>query len=149
MASAATAWSFEASASTWPALSSRRTCQRRLEFAQLVRSTVAAEPLPDRSQRGAADLPDPDRGACFDQEWFQHLEQQPRQIVRARRRGLVGFRLADDLAQLVEHEGRHGSVLAALERTLELPHQQRLRLRRELREIFPQPLDRCLAHAPG
>ena len=38
---------------------------------------------------------------------------------------------------------------ATLERALELPHQQRLRLRRELREIFPQPLDRCLAHAPG
>src|ERR1019366_5282122 len=34
-------------------------------------------------------------------------------------------------------------------RALELPHQQRLRLRRKLREIIPQPLDGCLAHAPG
>jgi len=66
-----------------------------------------------------------------------------------KRRGLLGFGVADDLAQLLEHEGRDSRVLAALQRALELPHQQGLRLRRELREIFPQPLDRCLAHAPG
>ena len=41
------------------------------------------------------------------------------------------------------------SVFAPLDGALELPHQQRLRLRRKLREIIPQPLDRCLAHAPG
>ncbi|MET3306922.1 hypothetical protein ABIF53_007937 [Bradyrhizobium japonicum] len=129
-------------------VSGRHARQRRLEFVQLVRSTVTAEPLPDRMQRGAADLSDPDRGARLDEERFQHLEQEPRQVVRPRGWGFVGLRLADDPAQLLEHEGRHSRVLAALERALELPHQQRLRLRRELREIFPQPLDRCLAHAP-
>ena len=40
-------------------------------------------------------------------------------------------------------------VFAAFDRSLELTHQQRLRLRRELREIILQPLGRCLAHAPG
>ena len=94
-------------------------------------------------------MSDPGRSACLDQEGFQHLEQQPRQIVGTRRRDFVGFRLAHDLAQLIEHEGRNGRVLATLQRALELPHQQRLRLRRELREIVPQPLDRCLAHSPG
>ena len=57
-------------------------------------------------------------------------------------------RAAHHLAQLFEHEGGNGDVLAAFDRALELPHQQRLRLRRKLPEIVPQPLDRCLAHAP-
>ena len=36
--------------------------------------------------------------------------------------------------------------MATLDGPLELAHQQRLRLRRELGEIIPQPLDRCLVH---
>ena len=60
---------------------------------------------------------------------------------------LVGS--AHDLAQLFEHEGGNRGVFAAFDGALELPHQQRLRLRRKLREIVPQPLGRCLAHAPG
>ena len=59
------------------------------------------------------------------------------------------FSAAHDLAQLCEHEVGDSHVFAALDGTLELPHQQRLRLRRKLREIFPQPLGRCLAHAPA
>ena len=76
------------------------------------------------------------------------MKQQPRRIVAARPHFLVFLGPAHDLAQLLQHEVGDGCVLAALDGALELPHQQRLRLRRELGEIVPQPLGRCLAHAP-
>ena len=124
--------------------------QRGLELARGFRRAVAGQPLPDRRQRGAADLRRPDREIAVDQKRLERTEQQPRRIVGARKRLVVlVFGAAHDLAQLLEHEGRNHRVFAALQRALELPHQQRLRLRRKLREILPQTLGRCLAHAPG
>ena len=120
--------------------------QRRFEFARLLGRAVAVQPLPHRQQRRAADLTRPYRGIAFDEKWLERAEQQPRRIVGARPRFVVGS--AHDLAQLLEHEGRDRGVFAAFDGALELPHQQRLRLRRKLHEIVPQPLDRCLAHAP-
>ncbi len=121
--------------------------QRRFEFACLVRRAVPNQPLPHRRQRGASNLTRPYRKVAVDEKRFERAEQQPRRIVGARPRLLVGS--AHDLAQLFEHEGGDRGVLAAFDGALELPHQQGLRLRRKLREIVPQPLDRCLAHAPG
>ena len=54
---------------------------------------------------------------------------------------------ANDLAQFLKHEVGDRGVFAPFDRALELPHQQRLRLRRELREVILQPFDRCLVHA--
>ena len=123
--------------------------QQRLEGPRLVRRAVPGKPLPDRRQRGAPDLALPQREIAFDQKRLDGAEQQPCRIVGPRPCFLVFLGSAHDLAQLLEHEGCDSGVLAALDGALELPHQQRLRLRRELGEIVPQPLDRCLAHAPG
>src|SRR6516162_4793151 len=94
----------------------------------------------------AANLARPHRNVAVDQKRLERSEQQPRLILGARRRLLFGS--PRQLAQLLEHESGHGGVFAALDSALELPHQQRLRLRRELREIVLHPLVRCLAHAP-
>jgi hypothetical protein len=100
-------------------------------------------------QRPAPGPARPHREIAFDQKRLDRAEQQAGRIVGPRPHLFVFLGSAHDLAQLLEHEGRDSDVLAALDRALEFPHQQRLRLRRELGEIVPQPLGRCLAHAPG
>ena len=122
---------------------------RGFECACGVSRAVAAEPLPDRLQRGATDLAGPDRKIALDKERLERLKQQPRRIVGTRAGFVVFLDAAHDLAQLLQHEVGDGCVLSPLDGALELPHQQRLRLWRELGEIVPQPLGRCLAHAPG
>ena len=114
-----------------------------------LRRPVAVQPLPDRQQRCTPDLPDPDRKIALDEKRFERRVQQSRRIVGPRPRLVVFLGSAHDLAKLFEHEIGDGHVLAALDGALELPHQQRLRLGRELGEIVPQPLGRCLAHSPG
>jgi hypothetical protein len=124
----------------------RQGRHRGLEGAHRIGAALAAEPEPDRRQRGAADLAGPDRGHIVDEEGFERMEGEPHRVVAA---GLgVLARAADDLAQLLEHEIRHREVVAALDRALELAHQQGLRLRRQLAEIVPQSLDGRLAHGP-
>ncbi len=73
-------------------------------------------------------------------------EEQTRKVAAPRLRLVAAG--SYDLAQLLEYERGNGGVFAALNRALELPHQHRLRLRRKLRQVIPQPLDWCLAHAP-
>ena len=149
MASAAASWNLRVAGSIEAARCRRAPGQCRLEFAHLLGHAIAAEPLPDRQQRGAADLAWPRRKTALDEKRFKRAEQQPRRIVGARGRFVLFLRPAHDLAQLLEHHIGDDDFFAPLDGALELPHQQRLRLRRELREIVPQPLDRCLAHAPG
>ena len=115
------------------------------EFTRLGGRAIAIQPVPHRRQRDAPDLTRPRRKIAFNQKRLQRAEQQPRRIVGARP-GIL-FRSAHHLAQLFEHEGRDRGVFTALDGALELPHQQRLSLRRKLCEIIPQPLGRCLAHA--
>ncbi len=125
--------------------------QRRLEVARLLGRAVAQQPLPHRQQRGAADLARPCREHCRRPGTARADGTTAAPDRRCARRVVFVFVFgaAHDLAQLFEHEVGDGHVFAALDGALELPHQQRLRLRRKLCEIFPQPLDRCLAHAPG
>jgi hypothetical protein len=85
-------------------------------------------------------------GDVFNQERLERAKCPPHRIFGARRGVLA--RGADHHAQLFEHEIGNRDVLAALDRALELTHQQGLRLRRQLPEIVPQPLDRRLAHTP-
>jgi len=111
--------------------------QGLFEFPRLVRRTFANQPLPHRQQRCSADLARPQRNIAFDQERLKRTEQQTCRIVGARPRFLDGS--AHDLAQLFEHEIGDGGVFAAFDGALELSHQQRLRLWRQLCEIIPQP----------
>src|SRR5262249_24205014 len=120
-----------------------------LKFLHSFGGAIAAEPHPYRRQRSAPDLARSDREIAVDQEWLERTEQQPRRIVGARSIGFVLVGAAHGLPQHFQHEGRNRGVLAPLQRALELPHQQRLRLRRQLCEVFPQTLDRCLVHAGG
>ncbi len=111
--------------------------QRLFEFPRPAWRAFADQPLPHRQQRRAADLARPQRHIAFDKKRLKRMEQKPRRIIGARPRRRVGA--AHDLAQLFEHEGGDGCVFAAFYGALELPHQQRLRLWRKLREIIPQP----------
>src|SRR5262249_46459874 len=120
--------------------------ERALEDTRGIGRAFAAEPLPDRHQRRTPDLPDPDRKIALDEKRLQRSIKQARRIVGPRARLVVRLR-ANYLAELLEHEIGDGDILSALDGALELPHQQRLRLRRELGEIIPQPLGGCLAHA--
>src|SRR4029453_3653517 len=104
------------------------------------------EPLPYRRQRRAPDLAGADREIAVNEERLQWPEQQPGWIIGTPPVVVVVLCAAHDLAQLLEHEGRNDGVFAPLQRALELPHQQRLRLRRQLCEVFPQTLGRSLAH---
>jgi hypothetical protein len=99
-------------------------CQRRFELPHIVGSAVADQPLPDRLQRGTADLTWPYRPISLDQKRLQRAEQQPRGIIGARPRFRIGS--ADDFSELLEDERGDGNVLAAFDGALELPHQQRL-----------------------
>ena len=107
--------------------------ERGFECARRIRRPVAAQPLPDRQQRSTPDLAGPHRKVAFDQKRLQRTEQQPGRIVGPRTRLVVFLGAAHDLAELLEHEIGDGYVLPALNGALELPHQQRLRLGRELR----------------
>ena len=82
----------------------------------------------------------------FDQKRVEGTEEQTCKILVPRARVFaVG---PHELPQLIEDKRGNGGVFAARDRALEFPHQQRLRLRRKLTQIVPQPLGRCLAHAP-
>jgi len=85
---------------------------------------IADQPLPDRHQRSAPDLTGPYRGGAIDEIRLQRAEQQPSRIIGAWPRFVLGS--AGDLSQLLQHEVSDGSVLAAFDGALELPHQQRL-----------------------
>ena len=128
-------------------------CLISASAASNARAASGAPSRPSHCQTGSSDArriwPGRDRKIALDEKRLERTKQQPRRIVGARPRLVVFLGAAHDLAQLLEHEGGDGGVLAALDGALELPHQQRLRLGRELGEIVPQPLGRCLAHAPG
>jgi hypothetical protein len=73
--------------------------------------------------------------AAVDHKGIERAEEQSWEVTAAWPQILDVA--TDDVSQLFEHEAGDGGVLPTLDRTLEFPHQQRLRLDRKLREILP------------
>ena len=124
-----------------------RPLQCRFIFPHQLGRTVAGQPLPHRHQRRPANLAGPRRRIASDKKWLQWTIQQPGRFPAASPPAVLWA--SCDLAQLFEHQSGDRGIFATFDGALELPHQQRLRLRRKLNEIISQPLDRSLAHAPG
>ena len=150
IASAAASWNLRVALSRPAALPLRRIP------ASASWNARAASGAPSRSshcQIGSSDVrriwPDPDRKIALDEKRLKRTVTAAAPGRRCAGAHVVFVGAANDLAKLLEHEIGDGHVFAALDGALELPHQQRLRLRRELGEIVPQPLGRCLAHSPG
>ena len=113
----------------------RRSRDGRLILVRLLRGAIPNDPVPDREKRRLADPARSRRMVAVDHKGIERAEEQSWQVTAARSQILDVA--TDDISQLFEHEAGDGGVLPALDRTLEFPHQQRLRLYRKLREIFP------------
>ena len=113
----------------------RRSRHGRFILVRLLRSAIPNDPVPDREKRRPADPARSRRMVAVDHKGIERAEEQSWQVTAARSQILDVA--TDDISQLFEHEAGDGGVLPALDRTLKFPHQQRLRLYRKLREIFP------------